>query len=113
MTDAHYTLVSDAMLEQVAQRFRALGDSTRLGIIRWLLGNGEASVGQIVDELGMSQANVSKHLRTLLDVGVVSRRAEGTSAFYTVTDPSVERLCELVCGRIEEQTEQQTAALRG
>ena len=82
------------LLEHVAERFRVLGDATRLGVIRTLLDDGEQNVGHLVDRLGTSQANVSKHLRILLDAGIVSRRAEGTAAYYSVTDPSLIPVCD-------------------
>ena len=107
----HHELVPDALLDRVAQRFRVLGDSTRLSILRLLVGRGELSVGAIVDVLGMSQANASKHLRQLLDAGVLARRAEGTSAYYSVVDGSVEQLCSIVCDRIETQVRAEAAAL--
>jgi DNA-binding transcriptional ArsR family regulator len=91
------------LLEHVAERFRVLGDATRLGVIRTLLDEGEQNVGQLVDRLGTSQANVSKHLRILLDAGIVSRRAEGTAAYYSVTDPSLMPVCAIVCDRLREQ----------
>ena len=84
----HHSLVPDALLDRVAQRFRVLGDASRLAIVRLLVERGEASVGEVVDAVGMSQANVSKHLRLLLDAGIVSRRREGTSAYYAVVDSS-------------------------
>lgn len=107
----HHTLVPDALLDRVAQRFRVLGDASRLAILRLLVSRNELSVGEIVDALEMSQANVSKHLRLLLDAGVVSRRREGTSAFYAVVDGSVEQLCSLVCDRIEEQVQSEADSL--
>ncbi len=110
MTTQH-TLVPDALLDRVAQRFRVLGDSSRLAILRLLVSRNELSVGEIVGALEMSQANVSKHLRLLLDAGVVSRRREGTSAFYSVVDASVEQLCGLVCARIEEQVQLEAESL--
>lgn len=91
------------LLEHVAERFRVLGDATRLGIIRSLLDDGEQNVGQLVDRLGTSQANVSKHLRVLHDARIVSRRAEGTSAYYSVIDPSLMPVCAIVCDRLREQ----------
>lgn len=91
------------LLEYVAERFRVLGDATRLGVLRTLLDDGEQNVGQLVDRLGTSQANVSKHLRVLHDARIVSRRTEGTSAFYSVTDPSLMPLCAIVCDRLREQ----------
>jgi DNA-binding transcriptional ArsR family regulator len=91
------------LLEHVAERFRVLGDATRLGIVRILLDDGEQNVGEIVDRLGTSQANVSKHLRVLHDAKIVTRRAEGTAAYYSVIDPSLMPLCAIVCDRLREQ----------
>lgn len=91
------------LLEHVAERFRVLGDATRLGIIRTLLDDGEQNVGELVERLGTSQANVSKHLRILNDARIVSRRADGTSAYYSVTDPSLVPVCEIVCDRLRDQ----------
>lgn len=91
------------LLEYVAERFRVLGDATRLGIVRSLLYDGEQNVGQLVDRLGTSQANVSKHLRILYEAKIVGRRAEGTAAYYSVIDPSLTPLCAIVCDRLREQ----------
>jgi DNA-binding transcriptional ArsR family regulator len=106
-----HTLIPDALLDRVALRFRVLGDANRLSILRLLVGRGEMTVGAIVEALEMSQANVSKHLRHLLDAGIVGRRAEGTSAYYSVVDTSVEHLCSIVCDRIESQVQAEAAAL--
>lgn len=91
------------LLEHVAQRFRVLGDATRLSILRTLLAEGELNVGELVDHLQQSQANVSKHLRILHAAGVVTRRPEGTAAYYSVADPSLVQLCGIVCDRLREQ----------
>jgi DNA-binding transcriptional ArsR family regulator len=91
------------LLEHVAERFRVLGDATRLGIIRTLLDHGEQNVGQLVERLGTSQANVSKHLRILHDARIVARRTEGTSAYYAVVDPSLIPVCAIVCDRLRDQ----------
>jgi DNA-binding transcriptional ArsR family regulator len=112
MTTRHAALVPDALIPRVAQRFKVLGDPTRLMILRVLTTHGELNVGQIVEALGSSQANVSKHLRLLLEAGLVSRQTAGTSAYYRVIDPSVERICALVCERIETQVEDEAKALR-
>lgn len=106
-----HTPIPDALLDRVALRFRVLGDASRLLILRLLLERGEMTVGAVVGALDMSQANVSKHLRHLLDAGVVGRRAEGTSAYYSVVDTSVEHLCAIVCDRIESQVQAEAAAL--
>lgn len=94
------------LLEHVAERFRVLGDATRLSIIRTLLDEGELNVGELVERLGSSQANVSKHLRTLATARIVARRPEGTAAYYSVVDPSLMPICSIVCGRLREQVAQ-------
>ncbi len=95
--------IPEHMLEHVAERFRVLGDVTRLAILRNLMREGERNVGDLVAALGMSQANVSKHLRVLLDARIVSRRQSGTAAYYAVIDPTVVRMCDIVCDRLAEQ----------
>ncbi len=93
----------DELLEHVAERFRVLGDATRLSIISSLIDDGEQNVGQLVDGLSLGQANVSKHLRILQSAGIVARRPEGTAAYYSVTDPSLMSICSTVCTRLRDQ----------
>lgn len=96
--------IPDEFLERVAEKFRMLGDPTRLSILRALLG-GEKNVGTVVLETGQNQANVSKHLKLLAEAGMVSRRKEGLQVFYSVGDPLIEQLCGLVCGTIIEEAQ--------
>ena len=91
------------LLEHVADRFRVLGDATRLSIIRILLDEGELNVGEIVERLDTSQANISKHLRVLHDAGIVARRPDGTAAYFSVADPSLMPVCAIVCDRLRDQ----------
>lgn len=100
------------LMELVAQRFKALGEPARLAILSELR-NGEANVGEIVERTGQSQAAVSKHLRILKDLGFVSRRKDGVFVHYALADPAVFELCDLVCGRIEEELEARERALGG
>ena len=60
----------------VADRFRLLGDPSRLMLMD-LLRDGERTVGSLAAELGCTQANASKHLGLLADGGLLSRRREG------------------------------------
>lgn len=112
MTASGPAFIPDTLLDRVARRFHVLGDASRLAILRLLVDRGELSVGAIVDALHMSQANVSKHLRLLLDAGIVERRAEGTTHHYRVVDDSVEQVCTIVCDRIESQVRAEALALR-
>ncbi len=102
--------IPEQMLEQVAMRFRVLGDATRLSILRILLDNGPLNVGELVERLNTSQANASKHLRVLHEARMVFREPRGTAAYYAVSDPTVTELCDLVCGRLREQVAQEARA---
>ena len=83
-------------LEQIAARFRALSEPTRLAIVQELK-SGERTVGELVEAIGLSQANVSKQLSVLRDAGFLRREQRGTSAVYSISDPLVMELCKLMC----------------
>ena len=87
----------------IARRFQALSDPNRLRILYVLREREEASVGEVADELGMSQQNVSKHLSSLHSEGFLSRRKEKTSVRYRISDPACLALCEEVCSGIERR----------
>lgn len=72
------------MVEKV---FAVIAESTRRDILQALASESKA-VGQLVDELGVSQPTVSKHLRVLREAGVVTMRAQGQKRFYGInTEP--------------------------
>jgi DNA-binding transcriptional ArsR family regulator len=82
--------------ESLADRFRLLAEPTRLRLLD-MLRDGERSVGALAEQVGCTQANVSKHLALLADGGLVVRRRDGLHCYYAVSDPSVFSLCETVC----------------
>ena len=61
--------------------FNAIAEADRRAILDALI-TGEKAVGSIVDDLSMSQPQVSKHLRVLSEVGLVRSRAEGRHRLY-------------------------------
>ena len=61
--------------------FNAMGDAHRREILDVLI-TGEKAVGAIVNDLSMSQPQVSKHLRVLSEVGLVRCRADGRRRLY-------------------------------
>jgi DNA-binding transcriptional ArsR family regulator len=94
--------MSEALIEAVANRFRALGEPARLRILQQLL-SGERSVNDLTEATGLSQTNTSKHLATLHAAGFLERRKTGTSVYYAIADPVVHQLCALMCARITAQ----------
>jgi DNA-binding transcriptional ArsR family regulator len=70
-----------ARTSTTADVFNAIAEAHRREILDTLIA-GEKAVGTIVDELPLSQPQVSKHLRVLSEVGLVSSRADGRRRLY-------------------------------
>lgn len=104
--------LTDQMIELIARRFRMLGEPQRLRILQ-VLEEGEKTVGEIVEALEGNQPNISKHLQALNDAGLVARRREGTTVFYSIADPMVLKLCQLVCRSVSEEARQRLEELAG
>jgi DNA-binding transcriptional ArsR family regulator len=94
--------LSPKAMDLIAERFRILSEPVRLRILH-LLRDGELSVNALTVSLGTSQPNASKHLKILQDAGIVGRRQDGNSVYYSIIDSSIFDLCELVCGSLEMQ----------
>ena len=92
----------DDLVELIARRFRALSEPTRIRLLDQLR-DGERSVNGLADELGAGQQNVSKHLSVLADAGIIARRKDGNHVYYRIVDDGALRLCEHVCGSLEQQ----------
>lgn len=97
--------------ELMARLFRAMGDATRLRILRLLLDEGELHQAEIVRRLGASQPRVSEHLGCLLWCGFIDRREEGRRSLYRVTDRRVKSLLGQA-GAFLDRNEAQIACCR-
>lgn len=98
-------VMSDEMLELIAQRFRLLADPMRLKILHQLQ-ESEKSVTELVQATGASQPNVSKHLSTLRSHGMVKRRQDGNMAFFSISAPFIFDVCNTVCNSMKTEWEQ-------
>lgn len=94
--------LSDEALAQVAAYFQTLSEPTRLQILN-LLRKQERSVGELARLCGYSSANISRHLTLLTRRGLVKRETRGNSAYYSIDDPAVYALCDIVCDSIARQ----------
>ena len=112
MSDEFPHPVPESLAEMIAERFRILGDPTRIRLID-ALRDGPLSGRELQEATGHSQQNVSKHLRTLFQAGMVDRTQDGTSARYSVTDEGVFELCEHVCGGLRRRVDQLGAVVQG
>ncbi|MDJ0705461.1 MAG: metalloregulator ArsR/SmtB family transcription factor [Leptolyngbyaceae cyanobacterium MO_188.B28] len=103
--------VPPEVVQQVAEYFSVLSEPMRLRLLN-LLKDGEKCVQDLVEATSTSQANVSKHLKVMLQAGILTRRSEGTSAYYSVSDDLSFELCTLVCDRIATRIEEQAQHFR-
>jgi DNA-binding transcriptional ArsR family regulator len=95
----HASLSHEAV-DLVATRFRVLGEPIRIRILQELQ-SGEKNVTQLVEAIGSTQPNISKHLRILQESGLIGRRQAGTAVYCYIADPSVFELCDAVCASLE------------
>ncbi|MDX5300252.1 MAG: metalloregulator ArsR/SmtB family transcription factor [Gammaproteobacteria bacterium] len=102
-------VLSSTALEQIAFRFRLLGDPMRLRILH-ALQEGERTVTELVEITGSSQPNISKHLSILRNAGIVRRRQEANLAWFTISAPFIFELCDIVCNSIAQELDQQRKA---
>jgi DNA-binding transcriptional ArsR family regulator len=99
--------------------FNAVAEPRRREILNFLALQ-ERPVGEIVDAMGLEQPSVSKHLRVLKDVGLVSVRREGRHKFYRTNAMAIQPLYEWTSTfekfwrhqltRIKERAEEKEAA---
>ncbi len=92
------------VFESVAEYFGLLAEPTRLKILHCLC-NGELAVNEVVEAVGLTQANASRHLNLLYRARVVDRRREGSQVFYRIVDPNFTDLCRTVCVSIASRSE--------
>lgn len=77
-----------------ARLFRGFSDTSRLSIVE-ALREGPLTVGAIVEKTGLSQSNVSNHLRCLSDCDLIISEQQGRYTLYQLSDPRVAQLLGL------------------
>lgn len=84
----------------IARRLKAMADPSRIAIIHKLCG-GERNVSELVRETGLSQANVSKHLRILREEELVDFRRVRRMVYYRLASEMPREVCDRICRSLE------------
>lgn len=92
-------LESDQVFEQAAEVFRVMSAPMRLKIISSLC-HGEKNVSELLAEIDTTQPNMSQHLNTLYQAGVLGKRRDGVQIHYRIINERVVTLCRAVCTQI-------------
>jgi ArsR family transcriptional regulator, virulence genes transcriptional regulator len=83
------------ILEMQCEICKALGHPQRIAIVDQLKAE-EVSASDLIAGLGLSKANLSKHIALLIHGGIVESRKEGRQIIYRLTDPDIHRACGIM-----------------
>ena len=94
----------DQVFESVAELFSVLSTPIRLKIISAVC-QGEKNVSELLAEIDTTQPNMSQHLNTLYQSGVLGKRREGVQIYYRIINDRVVTLCRAVCVQIASESD--------
>lgn len=92
----------DHVFDMAAELFRVMSAPMRLKIISCLR-DGEKNVSYLLSRIDTTQPNMSQHLNTLYQAGVLGKRREGAQIHYRIVDERVAELCRVVCTRMASE----------
>jgi len=95
---------TDKTFESAADLFRVMSAPMRLKIINCLC-DGEKNVSYLLTKVNTTQPNMSQHLNTLYQAGILGKRREGVQIFYHIADRRIVSICEAVCDDIAGRTD--------
>ena len=105
LTQDNETVVkTDQTYESAADLFRVMSAPMRLKIINCLC-DGEKNVSYLLTKVNTTQPNMSQHLNTLFNAGVLGKRRDGVQIYYRIINDRVVTLCRAVCTQIAIETD--------
>lgn len=87
---------------EIAGLLKLVANEQRL-LLLCRLREGEASVGELVGMCNLSQSSVSQHLGKMREGGVLKTRRDGTTIFYSLSNPHIISLMDFLCARFGER----------
>ncbi|MBA4374126.1 MAG: transcriptional regulator [Thermodesulfovibrio sp.] len=98
---------SKTLFELQAEVCKTLASPKRLEIIN-ALKEGEKTVGELVEILGVPKANVSQHLAVMRHKGILNSRRDGVNIYYRIANPKVVQACVLMREVLTEQMQEKS-----
>jgi DNA-binding transcriptional ArsR family regulator len=87
--------MGDSLRQFKSEIFQALANPTRIAIVE-ALRDGEMSAGELIEKLGIEQANASQHLAILRARLIVVNRKRGNQVFYSIRDPALIEVLDIL-----------------
>jgi len=100
----------DSLRQFKAELFQALGNPTRIAIVDELR-DGELTVGVLAERLDAEQSNISQHLAVLRARQIVTTRKVANQVFYSVRDPLLWKVLDLMRRYFEKQVAESVRVL--
>jgi DNA-binding transcriptional ArsR family regulator len=94
-----------------AEFFKALAHPTRIAIVE-MIREGELSAGALIERLGLEQANASQHLAVMRTKQIVISRKAGNQVFYSVRDPRIIEVLDIMRSYFYSQLTQDQIMLK-
>ena len=104
--------MQDTLRRFKADFFQALAHPTRIAIVEQLR-NGEVATGVLIERLGIEQANASQHLAVLRSKNIVVNRKVGNQVFYSVRDPLIIEVLDVMRRYFQAHMSEVVATLKG
>ena len=101
----------DSLRQFKANIFQALAHPTRIAIVE-VLRDGELPAGTIIERLGLEQANASQHFSILRAKQIVNNRKEGNQVFYSVRDPLLIEVLDIMRRYFQAHVEEAMSMLQ-
>jgi ArsR family transcriptional regulator, virulence genes transcriptional regulator len=74
---------------------KALANPTRMAIVN-RMDDREVAAADLIADMGISKANLSKHMTLLMHGGIVESRRDGRQIFYRLIDPEIRKACAIM-----------------
>jgi ArsR family transcriptional regulator len=100
--DTAKVVKTDQTYESAADLFRVMSAPMRLKIINCLC-DGEKNVSYLLTQVDTTQPNMSQHLNTLYQAGILGKRREGVQIFYRIIDQRIVSICNAVCHEVDRK----------
>lgn len=101
-----YASTLESRYDLIAHRFHVLSEPVRLRLLQALKGESR-TVGDLVDALQIPQPTISKHLKILKDAGLLARRQQGVTVYYSIADKEILQVCDVMCNSLQRALQEQ------
>lgn len=104
-------ILGASQLADISEIFAVLADRSRLLLLNTLR-ESPCYVNELCEKTGLKQANVSKQLGILRAAELVTAHREGNLVKYSIAEPMIFDICELVCSKLERDARRRIEAFR-